>query len=77
MYRKVFLSIFLVLILISLLVGCSNNNNNDPGKTIDETKIESQLNKWAEAFETGDTSKFKESMAAENILLKMTAALQK
>ena len=67
MYRKVFLSIFLVLILISLLVGCSNNNNNDPGKTIDETKIESQVSKWAEAFETGDTSKIKESMVATNI----------
>ena len=67
MYRKVFLSIFLVLILISLLVGCSNNNNNDPGKTVDETKIESQVSKWAEAFEAGDTSKFKESMVATNI----------
>ena len=69
MYRKVFLSIFLTLILISLLAGCSKDNNNDPGKTVDETKIESQVSKWAEAFETGDINNIKKSMVATNILV--------
>ena len=68
MDRKVFLSIFLVIILISLLDGCSHHKN-DPDKTIDQTKIKSQVSKWAQASETGDTNNIKQSMIAENILV--------
>ncbi|MCG8539732.1 MAG: Ig-like domain-containing protein [Clostridia bacterium] len=68
MDRKVFLSIFLVIILIFLLDGCSHHKN-DPDKTIDQTKIKSQVSKWAQASETGDTNNIKQSMIAENILV--------
>ena len=68
MDKKVFLSIFLVIILIPLLDGCSHHKN-DPDKTIDQTKIKSQVNKWAQASETGDTNNIKQSMISENILV--------
>lgn len=68
MDRKVLLSIFLVIILIFLLDGCSHHKKG-PDKTIDQTKIKSQVNKWAQASETGDTNNIKQSMIAENILV--------
>lgn len=61
--------VFFVLLssMLLLFVGCENPVDKITDQLSDEDQIVNQINKWAKAWETKDTSYFRDTMTSDNI----------